>query len=58
MPRLMCTSRDEESAKIAIDHPQAVLDVKGMSKPDIARAQNVVREQRARFLAIWIRYHG
>ena len=55
-PHVHVTGRG--SARIAIDADQTVMDVKGMTKPDIARAQNVVRAQQSRFLAIWMHYHG
>ena len=45
-------------ARIAIADPNAVLTITGMSKPDVARAQNVVRLHRNTLLDAWTRIHG
>jgi len=55
-PHVHASGRGE--AKIAIDGEQAVLSNKGMSKADIARARNVVREHQTELRDVWVRIHG
>ncbi|MBX9732199.1 MAG: DUF4160 domain-containing protein [Sphingomonas sp.] len=55
-PHVHANGRGE--AKITIDGGQTVLSNKGMSKADIARARNVVRDHQTLFRDAWIRFHG
>ena len=46
------------AAKIGLGSEARVIAIQGMSRPDIARARSVVRDNHERLLEVWDRIHG